>query len=217
MNTGKKGIFVTFEGGEASGKTTQIRRLAEKLKTLHWPVLTTREPGGTPIGEAIRKLLAQEWDQETVCSETELLLFEASRAQLVRTVLQPALARGDCVLCDRFADSTRVYQGVARQLSTEIVAQLNNFATGSLQPDLTFVLDLPAQESFRRVQARKGQTLDRIERENLDFYEQVRAGYLRLAEQDKHRFVRLDGLKEIAALAQEIWTHFQQRFPEVCA
>src|SRR5712671_7744849 len=134
--------FITFEGSEGCGKSTQVQRLAARLEHSGVPYLVTREPGGTPIGETIRELLQFAPHNAGMTPETELLLFEASRSQLVRETIKPALERGVCVIADRFFDSTTVYQGVARKLDRQIVEQLNAFAVGDCQPDATFVLDV---------------------------------------------------------------------------
>jgi len=143
--------FITFEGSEGCGKSTQVKRLAARLNSLGVPVLVTREPGGTPIGETIRELLQFAPHNSAMTPETELLLFEASRSQLVREVIQPALAHGSCVISDRFFDSTTVYQGVARKLETKFVQALNRFAVGDCIPDLTFVLDLEVDTARDRM------------------------------------------------------------------
>src|ERR1700720_3328482 len=134
--------FITFEGSEACGKSTQVRRLAEHLKRSGLPHLVTREPGGTPIGESIRELLQFAPQSSAMIAETELLLFEASRSQLVHEVVRPALDRGECVIADRFFDSTTVYQGAARKLDLKMVESFNAFAVGDCIPDITFVLDV---------------------------------------------------------------------------
>src|SRR5436309_12799978 len=144
--------FVTFEGSEGCGKSTQVQRLATRLKKLQIPFLITREPGGTPIGETIRELLQFAPHNSSMRPETELLLFEASRSQLVRETIKPALERGVCVITDRFFDSTTVYQAAARRLDREIVERLNAFAMGDCVPDITFVLDIDAATACSRMQ-----------------------------------------------------------------
>src|SRR5437762_6010695 len=140
--------FITFEGSEGCGKSTQVLRLAARLEKLGVPFLITREPGGTPIGESIRELLQFAPQSAGMKPETELLLFEASRAQLVREVIKPALDRGECVIADRFSDSTTVYQGVARKLDKKVVRQLNAFAVGDCIPDITFLLDVDLETAL---------------------------------------------------------------------
>ena len=141
-----KGWFITFEGSEGCGKSTQIRRLSGFLQSMGREVLTIREPGGTPIGESIRQLLQHDASAKNMTADAELLLFAASRAQLVREVIRPALRKGAIVLCDRFLDSTTVYQGVARALDSRNVAAINDFAVSGTLPDLTLLLDLPSEE-----------------------------------------------------------------------
>ena len=175
-----KGLFISFEGSEGCGKSTQIARLATRIRDSGREVITLREPGGTPIGEQIRNLLQYDEAGKAMTPEAEILLFAASRAQLVREVIRPALLRGAVVLCDRFLDSTTVYQGVARALAQEEVQAINGFAVGETLPDLTILLDLDAAEGRRRAAGRKGPK-DRMEQEDEGFYESVRQGYLELA------------------------------------
>ncbi|MDD5200482.1 MAG: dTMP kinase [Terrimicrobiaceae bacterium] len=202
----RPGIFITFEGSEGCGKTTQIERLARSLRAAGRTVVVTREPGGTPVGEQIRHVLQHSRDSEAMTPEAELLLFAASRAQLVRECIEPALAEGADVISDRFLDSTTVYQGVARRLSAADVRRINDFAVGDCRPDVTFILDLQAAEARARVfdQTDRSAKPDRIEREPLDFYERVRAGYLELAAGDPARFHLLDGAQSRDALAAQI-------------
>ena len=175
-----KGLFISFEGSEGCGKSTQIARLATRIRDSGREVITLREPGGTPIGEQIRNLLQYDEAGKAMTPEAEILLFAASRAQLVREVIRPALQRDAVVLCDRFLDSTTVYQGVARALAQEEVQAINGFAVGETLPDLTILLDLDAAEGRRRAAGRKGPK-DRMEQEDEGFYESVRQGYLELA------------------------------------
>jgi dTMP kinase len=175
-----KGLFISFEGSEGCGKSTQIARLATRIRDSGREVITLREPGGTPIGEQIRNLLQYDEAGKAMTPEAEILLFAASRAQLVREVIRPALLRGAVVLSDRFLDSTTVYQGVARALAREEVQAINGFAVGETLPHLTILLDLDAAEGRRRAAGRKGPK-DRMEQEDEGFYESVRQGYLELA------------------------------------
>jgi dTMP kinase len=175
-----KGLFISFEGSEGCGKSTQIARLATRIRDSGREVITLREPGGTPIGEQIRNLIQYDEAGKAMTPEAEILLFAASRAQLVREVIRPALQRDAVVLCDRFLDSTTVYQGVARALEQEEVQAINGFAVGETLPDLTILLDLDAAEGRRRAAGRKGPK-DRMEQEDERFYESVRQGYLELA------------------------------------
>jgi dTMP kinase len=175
-----QGLFITFEGSEGCGKSTQLALLADRLRPSGRQVVALREPGGTPLGEKIRDLLQFDPSGSAMTPEAELLLFAASRAQLVRRVIGPALARGAVVLCDRFLDSTTVYQGVARSIPSAQVASLNAFATGGILPDATLVLDLEVSEGRRRAAGRRGPA-DRMEQEPPEFYEAVRRGYRELA------------------------------------
>lgn len=174
--------FIVLEGVEGSGKSTQLRLLSAWLTGLGVPHISTREPGGTAVGEAIRGVLLHQ-DGMSIPAETELLLMLAARAAFVREVVVPALDRGETVLADRFDLSTFAYQGHGRELELEAVRRMNEFATGGLRPDLYLVLDLPADEGAVR-QAREGKTLDRIERAGAGFLERVREGYRTLAEDD---------------------------------
>ena len=206
-----RGVFITFEGCEGCGKTTQIGLLSERLQKANKEILVTREPGGTTVGEMVRHILIGN-EASNMCPETELLLFAACRAQLVREVLVPELQRGKFILCDRFLDSTTVYQGVARQLAQGPVKAINDFAVGNLMPDLTIVLDIPAEESRLRVQRRINSIPDRIEKESINFYAAVREGYLYLAKELPERLVLIDGSKDVATVSNEIWEAVQTRF-----
>lgn len=205
------GIFITFEGGEGAGKSTQIRSLTARLQASGRTVLETREPGGTPLCESIRNLLQHDSDGEHMAPETELLLFTASRAQLTRERIVPALAAGEIVLCDRFMDSTTVYQGVARAIDAESVASINRFAVGQAQPDLTILIDLPPEIGLARAHQRSGGKLDRIEKEAIEFFEAVRRGYLALATAEPQRFLVLDGTQTTEALEAQIWAAVEPR------
>ena len=205
-STAHKGLFLTFEGSEGCGKSTQIRLLRETLLALGQEPLLVREPGGTPSGEVIRQLLQHSPDGEALTAEAELLLFAASRAQLVREVIRPALSAGRIVISDRFLDSTTVYQGVARMIPPEVTARINAFAVGVCLPDMTFLLDLDRASALARMGSRN-QDLDRIERETEVFFEAVRCGYLELAARETHRIRVLDGSKTPAEIAARIRTH----------
>jgi dTMP kinase len=210
----KTGLFITFEGSEGCGKSTQIRRIAEKLRAGGREVISLREPGGTPIGERIRNLLQYDDDASAMTSEAELLLFAASRAQLVREVIRPALERGAVVLCDRFFDSTTVYQGVARALPAAEVAAINVFAVGSTLPDLTLLLDLDAAEGRLRASLRKG-PVDRMEQEGGEFYEAVRCGYLELAQKNPSRIVVINASPDESVVEASIEAAIMYRLKEV--
>ena len=204
------GKFITFEGPEGGGKSTHIKRLAERLKSLGHEVLLTREPGGTPTGEAIRGILQHEQSGEAICPEAELLLFEASRAQLVRTVILPALKRGAWVLCDRFADSTTAYQGYGRGFDIETILLLNSQAIGECIPDLTILMDIDVLAGRERLTQRNlamNTTSDRIEREAADFHERVRAGFLALAKRWPERIKVVNVKREPDVVASDIWQH----------
>lgn len=205
------GLFITFEGTEGCGKSTQIKALAERLQAEGRQVLQTREPGGTPLGEAVRTLLQYDAAGVGMSPEAELLLFTASRAQLTRERIIPAIAAGQIVLCDRFMDSTTVYQGVARQINTQAVATINQFAVGDARPDLTILIDLSPEAGMARVHARNDGQLDRMEQEAIEFFQAVRTGYLKLAESEPERFLVLDGNASIETLQQTIWTAVQTR------
>ena len=214
-----KGLFISFEGSEGCGKSTQIGRLASRLREAGREVVQLREPGGTPIGEKIRDLLQYDESASAMTPEAELLLFAASRAQLVREVIRPAIDRGAVVLCDRFLDSTTVYQGVARALDPKEVAMINGFAVGGTLPDMTILLDLDAAEGRRRAASRKGPA-DRMERENEAFYEAVRQGYLKLASGHSSRFTVIDASGDIdaveASIAKALGAHFQEGSHGLC-
>ena len=205
------GRLVSFEGPEGSGKSTQISHLAAHFQKTHREVITTREPGGTEIGEQIRNIIVHNSRGDEMCAETELLLFTAARAQLVREVIAPALLRGAIVLSDRFLDSTTVYQGIARNLAADPVSQINRFAVGNVMPDLTVVLDVPEEVSLARLKQRATDLPDRMERENVDFYKKVREGYLLLARGMPERFIVVDGTKPEDAIEKKIWSEVQTR------
>jgi dTMP kinase len=199
------GKLISFEGSEGSGKSTQITYLAARLQKLKRDVVTVREPGGTEIGEQIRNIIVHNSRGDEMCAETELLLFSAARAQLVREIIAPALVRGTIVLCDRFLDSSTVYQGIGRNLALDPVHQINRFAVGTVMPDLTIVIDVPTEVSLARIQQRASDVPDRMERENIDFYKKVRDGYLVLAKGMPERFTVVDGTKSEEVIRTRIW------------
>ncbi|MEM8867783.1 MAG: dTMP kinase [Verrucomicrobiota bacterium] len=205
------GLFISFEGGEGCGKSTQIRALTARLQELNHPVVTTREPGGTPLGEAIRHLLQHDPAGEAMSPETELLLFAASRAQHTHELIRPAVEAGKVVLCDRYMDSTTVYQGVARALAPDDVAAINQFAVGKSKPDLTLLIDLDPEVGLARVRARSGGQLDRMERETIEFFQAVRQGYLSLAQNEPERFLILNGDQSPETLETQIWNAVEPR------
>ncbi len=206
-----RGILISFEGSEGSGKSTQIAYLAERLQQQGRRVVSTREPGGTEIGEQVRNLLVHNSRGDEMCAETELLLFAASRAQLVREVIAPNLLKGVVVVCDRYIDSSTVYQGVARNLSLDPVQQINQFAIGNVLPDLTIVLDVPTRVSLARIRQRASDLPDRMERENIKFYKKVRAGYLVLARSLPKRFFVVDGTLPEQKVRELIWNEVRER------
>jgi dTMP kinase len=206
------GYFITFEGSEGCGKTTQIEALAKALEAQGKTVLITREPGGTLIGEKIRNLLQDQSHKNDISDMTELLLFSASRAELITSRIQPALSRGEIVICDRFYDSTFVYQGLGRAIDMNIVEQLNQITVGTLKPDLTILLDLDAKIGIERAKSRQSGELDRIENESLAFFEAVRNGYLELAKKEPERFKTIDGLLSVDAIKKIIWDTVVDQF-----
>jgi len=205
--------FITFEGSEGCGKSTQVQRLAARLEKLGIPFLITREPGGTAIGESIRELLQFAPQSAGMTPETELLLFEASRSQLVREVIKPALESGQCVIADRFFDSTTVYQGVARKLDRRIVRQLNAFAVADCVPDVTFLLDVDLKTARSRMQ--QPRRPDRMEQQSDEFYEKVRDGYQELARWQRDRIVMIEGWQAPDDVEKAIWDILLARFPQL--
>ena len=198
-----RGKFITFEGPEGSGKSTHIRLLAQRLRAEGRTVLVTREPGGTPLAEKIRGLVREELDDPPV-TRSEVLLFLAARAQVVSQVIRPALARGEWVLCDRFADSTFAYQGYGRGIDVGLLRNFNDFATEGLVPDLTILLDVPLEVSRTRLAARQAATAtaaDRIEQAGTMFHRRLREGFLELAQAEPKRFAVIDssgGVEQVA-------------------
>ncbi len=205
------GKLVSFEGPEGSGKSTQISRLAAHLQKTGREVITTREPGGTEIGEQIRNIIVHNSKGDEMCAETELLLFTAARAQVVREVIAPALVRGAVVLSDRFLDSSTVYQGIGRNLAADPVSQINRFAVGNVMPDLTLVIDVPTDVGLARIRQRASDLPDRMERENIDFYKKIREGYLLLAKGMPDRVVVIDGTLTPDAIEKKIWAVVKER------
>ena len=210
-----RGAFITFEGSEGCGKSTQVKRLASRLEQAGLRVLITREPGGTAIGEKIRDLLQFAPESYAMTPETEVLLFEASRSQLVRETIRPALEQGAIVISDRFFDSTTVYQGVARKLDPDIVATLNDFAVGADRPDLTIILDVDVTTARERMlrRVRPVAVIDRMEEEPLEFYERVCQGYRELARSEPDRFIVIDGAQSPEEIENQIWDAVTARLP----
>ena len=193
-----KGIFITFEGIDGSGKTTQIELLNSFLKQLGFDVVVTREPGGTDIGDKIRKILLDSKNIQ-MSYRAETLLFLASRAELVSKVIQPSLIQGKIIICDRFFDSTIAYQGIARQLGAEKILDMSLWATENIIPDLTFLLSIDVWECENRIKNGKKKK-DRIEKEEIDFKSKIQEGYMQLAGKNKERFVIVDGCLDIESV-----------------
>ncbi len=196
-------MFITFEGPDGCGKTTQIALLADYLDEQGYPVVKTREPGGTPIGEQIRQVVHNPTNQE-MAAQAEVLLYSASRAQLVEQVIRPALAGGKVVLCDRFYDSTLAYQGYGRGLDLALLRQLTRFAVGGLRPDLTIYIDVDPEMGLRRRQQDGQSEWNRLDAATLDFHQRARAGYHELIAAEPGRWVVVDGLPDIATIHEEI-------------
>jgi dTMP kinase len=203
-----KGLFITFEGNEGSGKSTQIKRLATRLRGTGREVVTLREPGGTPIGEEIRHTLKHSHQNEAMTPEAELLLMNASRAQLVREVIRPALDSGQIVLCDRFYDSTTAYQGFGRQMDLEHVKAVIDFAVGNTRPDLTLLMIVSHELSERRRQGRQTRMpflRDRFEEADRKFFERVEQGYRAIAEKDPTRVHEISADGSAHDVEEKIW------------
>ena len=210
------GLFISFEGTEGSGKSTQVSLLAEHLRFEGYTVRTIREPGGTPIGEEIRHTLKHSADNEAMTAETELLLMNASRAQLVREVIRPALSSGEIVICDRFYDSTIAYQGYGRQLDLKMVKSIIDVAVGETRPDITLLFVVPQEVTAERLLKRQS-TLpfmrDRIEEADRAFFERVANGYQAIAAAEPQRIRRIDASGTVATIKSAIWEVVQGRLP----
>jgi len=201
-------LFITFEGGEGSGKTLQARVLYRRLSQLAIPVLLTHEPGGTLLGQKLARWL--KWAYDTSISPlTELLMFNASRAQLVEEVVQPNLKGGNVVICDRYTDSTIAYQSYGRGLGLETVRAINSAATRGLNSSLTILLDIPVEEGLARKGARRR---DRFEQEDIAFHQKVRDGYLKLAADDPERWLVVDASQSKAKVKEIIWQRVSRLF-----
>jgi dTMP kinase len=199
--------FITFEGTEGGGKSTQMALLAERLRALGRTVTVLREPGGTPIGEEIRHTLQHSSQNAAMTPEAELLLLNASRAQLVREVIRPALAAGQVVLCDRFYDSTTAYQGYGRQMDLDIVKQVIDLAVGPTRPDLTLLLHVPVEVSEARRQARRSgaPVRDRMEEADRAFFQRVARGFAAIAAAEPGRVRWIDATGSVEAVRQAVW------------
>ena len=198
MPSPSQGRLIAFEGVEGAGKSTQVELLRQALEKAGRRVVTTREPGGTPVGEQVRSILLD--PASTLDARTEALLFAAARAQLVAQVIRPALERAEVVLCDRYLDSSLAYQGAARGLGLEPVAAINGFATEGLLPDLVVLLRVDPAEGLARQRGGR----DRIERQDLEFHQRVAQGFLDLAAADPERFVVIDGAAPVDRVAAEV-------------
>lgn len=210
------GLFITFEGTEGSGKSTQIKRLADRISALGHQVVVLREPGGTPIGEEIRHLLKHSSANHAMTPEAELLLMNAARAQLVREVVRPALAAGKVVLCDRFFDSTLVYQGYGRGLDLVEVRRIINYAVGDTLPDLTLLLRVPLAVSEQRRAARQAQSpeRDRFEETDRGFFQRVEEGYDNLGASEGDRVRTIDATKPVDDVADTVWLFVKPLFEQ---
>jgi dTMP kinase len=202
-------LFITFEGPEGSGKTTQARRLAQRLAGCGSNVLALREPGGTSIGEQIRDVL-HSLDNREMQSRTEILLYCAARAQLVGQVIRPHLKAGGVVLCDRYADSTLAYQGYGRGLDLAMLRMILDFATSGLKPDLTLYLDIDVEAGLRRKKV-GGEEWNRMDDLEVDFYRRVRAGYLEMLAQEPARWAVIDAAQDAETIADEVWSLVKRR------
>ncbi len=199
-------LFITFEGGEGCGKSTQARVLYRRLSQIAIPALLTHEPGGTSLGKKLRRWLKRA-EGTNISPLTELLLFNASRAQLVNEVIKPNVQDGKIVVCDRYDDSTTAYQSYGRGLDLEMVSTINGFATGGLSPDLTILLDMPASGGLAR---KKAGRQDRFEQEDIVFHQRVREGYLKLAGAEPQRWLVIDATQPKEKIAQIIWQRVRQ-------
>jgi dTMP kinase len=213
-----KGLFITFEGTEGCGKSTQVELLARRLRALGHRVRTLREPGGTPIGEEIRHTLKHSKNNAAMTAEAELLLMNASRAQLVREIIRPALAASEIIVCDRFYDSTTAYQGHGRQLDLEKVKTVIDFAVGETRPDLTLFLHVPAEVSAERLRSRQTSlkfVRDRIEEADQKFFERVAHGFGVIAAAEPQRVRFINGVQPLDVVCEKIWEIVQPALPKI--
>jgi len=212
-----KGLFITFEGTEGCGKSTQVELLRQRLNGLRYRVHKWREPGGTPIGEEIRNTLKHSKNNAAMTAEAELLLMNASRAQLVREIIRPALAAGEIVLCDRFYDSTTAYQGYGRQLDLKMVQEVVEMAVGETKPDLTLLLAISPEISEQRRAARQSTMpflRDRMEEADREFFARVARGYEAIAAAEPARVRVVDASGAVEGVFTKIWQHVQPLLPE---
>lgn len=202
-----KGLLISFEGLDGSGKTTQITNFIKKLKINNYDPILFREPGATRIGEILREIVLNKKYSE-MTDITELLLYSASRSQLCQEKILPALQTNKIVICDRFFDSTTAYQGFARGIDLEFIKKLNILATGNLVPDITFLLDICMKSRKSRLDSNN---LDRLEQEETDFHRKVRSGFLQLVEENTNRFVLIDGTLSVEEIEKLVWKKFQKK------
>ena len=207
------GLFITFEGIDASGKSLQAKLLQEKLENAGQSVILIRDPGTTKISEKVRAILLDVAHAE-MSPWTELLLYEAARAQMVKETILPAIEKGKVVLCDRFYDSTTAYQGYGRQLDLDLVTKANQIGSGGLVPDLTFIIDLSPQLAAER-KAAANMEADRLEAEHVDFHNRVAAGYRQIALAEPARTILVNGDRQIDVIHAEIIKLFQQKYPDI--
>jgi dTMP kinase len=206
-----RGRFITFEGGEGSGKSTHARLLADRLNAAGIEVVLTREPGGSPGAEIIRHILLS-GIAKPLGPETEAILFAAARDDHVRATIRPALAAGKWVICDRFIDSTRVYQGVLCKVDAKLIRSLERVTVGAAMPNLTFLLDVPAKVGLARAKRRRGKDMtDRFEAESIAFHDELRRAYIALADKEPKRCVIIDGRAPREVVAERIWATVEQR------
>jgi len=211
----KKGLFITFEGIEGCGKSTQARLLTESLRAQGQRVLLTREPGGPRISEEIRALLLNKEFTE-MNRLTEVFLYMASRAQHTLEWIIPTLEKGQNVICDRYYDSTYAYQGAAREIPEYEIETINTIATTGLKPDVTYIIDVPVEIGLERLHnGTKAEDIDRLESEDMDFHRRVRKGFLKLAEEEPERIVVIDGKQSIEEIHQDIMKNMKQRYNDL--
>lgn len=203
------GTFITLEGPEGAGKTTQVKLLSQKLDSLGVPHVITRDPGGTPLGKQIRRILLTPGG--TVAPMCELLLYQADRAQHVAEVIMPALLEGKLVICDRYTDSTIAYQGFGRDIDMELIKSLNAMSTQGLKPELTILFDLESEKGLGRLHPGGH---DRLEREAIEFHHKVRQGYLTVAKQESARFEIIDATKALSAVQEDLRRILLERFSD---
>ncbi len=206
-----KGIFITFEGIEGAGKSTQAKKLYEYLKEKNHPVVLTREPGGTNTGKKIRQILLTP-TEEIFPPYAELFLYEADRSFHVENVIKPHLQKDHIVICDRFIDSTLAYQGFARGLDKNIIKQLNDIASEGIKPDITFLIDVPVEEGLKRIKEKRG--FDRIEQETIEFHKKLREGFLKIAQEEKNRIVVINGVGDSEEIFNRILKVLRDKFVE---